>query len=58
VPEYDVDFAATIRQQAIEAEIGEFYDSQICTASDLSSYYSYRKELGRTGRMMALIGKK
>jgi polyphenol oxidase len=58
VPEYDVDFAATIRQQAIDAHIGEFYDSQICTASDLSSYYSYRKELGRTGRMMALIGKK
>jgi len=27
-----------------------------CTACDLQSYYSYRAEKGRTGRMLALLG--
>lgn len=55
-PHYEVDFAAEIVQQAKVAEIGEFHDCQTCTASDLRRFYSYRKERGRTGRMMALIG--
>lgn len=56
-PHYEIDFAAEIGRQAQAAGLKEFHDSHICTASDLSNYYSYRKELGRTGRMMALIGK-
>jgi len=56
-PHYEVDFAATIREQAKGAGLGAFHDCETCTASDLSNYYSYRKELGHTGRMMALIGK-
>ncbi len=54
-PDYDVDFAATIGSQAASAGVGNFIDCGLNTASDLSRYYSYRKELGKTGRMMALI---
>jgi copper oxidase (laccase) domain-containing protein len=55
LPDYDVDFAATIGSQAIEARVGNFIDCGLNTAADLSRFYSYRKELGKTGRMMALI---
>ncbi|MFM2169889.1 MAG: hypothetical protein RI957_118 [Verrucomicrobiota bacterium] len=55
-PEYEVDFAAEIVRQAAAAGIRDFHDCETCTASDLHRYYSYRKERGRTGRMMALIG--
>lgn len=55
-PHYEVDFAAEIVRQAAVAGIREFHDSKTCTASDLRRYYSYRKERGHTGRMMALIG--
>lgn len=55
-PHYEIDFAAEIARQADIAGIGQFHDSKTCTASDLHRFYSYRKELGRTGRMMALIG--
>ena len=56
-PHYEVNFAADISKQAKTAGLAHFFDSQLCTASDLSKYYSYRKEMGRTGRMMALIGR-
>lgn len=55
-PHYEVDFAAEIVRQAADAGIGSFHDCKTCTASDLHRFYSYRKELGRTGRMMAIIG--
>ncbi len=55
-PHYEVDFAAEIVRQAAAAGVGDFHDCKTCTASDLHRFYSYRKELGRTGRMMALIG--
>jgi polyphenol oxidase len=54
-PDYDVDFAATIARQASAAKVGNFIDCQLNTASDLARFYSYRKELGKTGRMMALL---
>ncbi|MEM1082891.1 MAG: polyphenol oxidase family protein [Verrucomicrobiota bacterium] len=56
-PHYDVEFAAEIVCQAKRAGIGEFHDSGIDTASDLERYYSYRMEKGKTGRMLALIGR-
>ena len=56
-PHYEFDFAAEISRQAAAAGVGRFFDCRLCTASDLSKYYSYRKEKGRTGRMMALIGR-
>jgi len=55
-PHYEVDFAATIAEQARDAGILQYHDAKTCTASDLPRFYSYRKELGHTGRMMAVIG--
>ena len=54
-PDYDVDFALEIDNQAKRAGVGNFIDCGLNTASDLARFYSYRKELGTTGRMMALI---
>jgi copper oxidase (laccase) domain-containing protein len=54
-PDYDVDFAAEIAAQAERAGVGNFIDCGLNTASDPSRFYSYRKELGKTGRMMALM---
>jgi copper oxidase (laccase) domain-containing protein len=57
VPDYEVDFAGQICKQADHAGIGNFLDSGLNTAADLDRYYSYRRELGKTGRMMALIAR-
>lgn len=54
-PDYDVDFAATIREQAAELGIANFHDSCQNTATDLEAHYSYRIEKGQTGRMLALL---
>jgi copper oxidase (laccase) domain-containing protein len=54
-PDYEVDFAADIGKQAASIGIGHFVDCGLNTASDLTRFYSYRKELGKTGRMMAWI---
>jgi len=54
-PHYEVDFAATIREQALSEGVGEVAGFSPCTASDLATYYSYRAESGRTGRMLALL---
>ncbi len=58
-PAYEVDFAAQIRQSCLETGIlpEHYADCGICTSSDLSRYYSYRVEKGRTGRMLALMGR-
>jgi copper oxidase (laccase) domain-containing protein len=54
-PDYDIDFAAEIARQAGRLGIGNFIDCKLNTASDPARFYSYRKQLGKTGRMMALI---
>lgn len=54
-PDYETDFAAAIGRQAAEAGVGEYTDCGLNTAADLDRHYSYRKELGQTGRMMAMI---
>ena len=54
-PDYEVDFAAEIARQAAAAGTGSFIDCNENTAMDSGRYYSYRKESGKTGRMMALI---
>ncbi len=56
-PDYEVDFAKKIGEQAGQAGVGNFLDCGLNTASDLGRFYSYRRELGKTGRMMALIVK-
>lgn len=54
-PHYEIDFAALIAEQARDAGVGAFHDAGTCTASHPERYYSYRRELGRTGRMLALL---
>ena len=56
-PDYEVDFAKQIGEQADQAGVGNFLDCGLNTASDLRRFYSYRRELGKTGRMMALMVK-
>lgn len=58
-PSYEVDFAATIRDQALKAGVtsDHIHDDGTCTSSDTTRYYSYRMEKGRTGRMLALLGR-
>jgi copper oxidase (laccase) domain-containing protein len=55
-PHYEIDFAAEIMRQSRAFGVKEIHDSGICTACDLDSYYSYRAEKGKTGRMLALLG--
>jgi len=54
-PCYEVDFAAMIRFQALEAGIAEIHDDGTCTACHPERYYSYRRERGLTGRMLATL---
>ena len=54
-PHYEVDIAAEIVRQATEAGAGEVHDCGTCTASHPETYYSYRREEGRTGRLLALF---
>ncbi len=54
-PRYEIDFAAQIVGQCRAAGVREVFDCNICTASHRERYYSYRAELGKTGRMLALL---
>jgi copper oxidase (laccase) domain-containing protein len=54
-PHYEIDFAAEIVRQLHDAGVRQVYDCGVCTACDLSRYYSYRAEKARTGRMLALL---
>ena len=54
-PWYEVDFAARIVVQCHAAGITRVADSGVCTAAAPDLYYSYRREQGRTGRMLALL---
>lgn len=59
-PHYEIDFAATIRGQcrSCGVEKSEIFDEGTSTAVDLDRYYSYRVEKGKTGRMLALLGRR
>jgi len=54
-PQYEVDFSSQIVQQLRAAGLKQIHDSGACTASDPVRYYSYRREKGKTGRMLALL---
>lgn len=58
-PAYEVDFASQIQQSCLEAGVlsAHYADCGLCTSSDLQRYYSYRMEKGRTGRLLALLGR-
>lgn len=54
-PFYESDFAAEIAQQCRDSGVGDVFDCGKNTGADLQSYYSYRVEHGKTGRMLALL---
>lgn len=54
-PDYEIDFARDIARQAIALDVGEFHDCEQNTAAHPGEYYSYRREKGQTGRMLALL---
>ena len=54
-PFYEVDFAHEILDQCVALGVGKLIDPGVCTAADPESYYSYRREKGKTGRMLALF---
>ena len=54
-PHYEIDFAADIVRQCRNLGVNSIHDSEVCTACDLTRYYSYRAEKGRTGRMLAFL---
>ena len=54
-PNYEEDFAAEIIRQCREAGLSSVHDCGSCTAADSARYYSYRREKGQTGRMLALL---
>ncbi|MEM8953473.1 MAG: polyphenol oxidase family protein [Verrucomicrobiota bacterium] len=59
-PHFEVDFAAEIRRQCLAMGVlpEEVFDNGVSTACDLERYYSYRMEKGKTGRMLALLGRR
>ena len=54
-PCYEVDFASEIRSQASRTGVIDIHDDGICTACHPDRYYSYRREKGLTGRMLATL---
>jgi copper oxidase (laccase) domain-containing protein len=54
-PHYDVNFAGEILRQLEREKVGKVVDSGLCTASDLTKFYSYRAEKGQTGRHFAVF---
>lgn len=54
-PHYEIDFAQEIHNQTWSAGVLSIEDCKTCTASEPALYYSYRKEKGRTGRMLAVL---
>jgi copper oxidase (laccase) domain-containing protein len=54
-PHYEVDFAAEIGRQAARAGVTHYHDCGVCTACELTRYYSYRAEKGKTGRMWGVL---
>ena len=54
-PHYEVDFAADIIRQCRESGLTSVHDCGHCTAENSDRYYSYRREKGQTGRMLALL---
>jgi copper oxidase (laccase) domain-containing protein len=58
VPQYDVDFASRILEDCRKAGVpaSQVHDCGTCTARFPDKYYSYRREMGKTGRLLALLG--
>lgn len=57
-PAYEVDFPAQIHLDALAAGVPphQYFDCGTCTHAAPDRYYSYRREKGKTGRLLALLG--
>ena len=58
-PRYEVDFAPMIEEQLRGAGVPpeQVKMSGECTGENVEKFYSYRVERGKTGRMLALLGR-
>lgn len=58
-PHYEVDIPSAIKEELAAAGVlkENITDSGLDTAADLDTFYSYRMEKGKTGRMLALFGR-
>ena len=58
-PHYELDFVVDIERQLGEAGVPseQVVVSGVCTGEQVDAYYSYRVEKGKTGRMLALLGR-
>ena len=58
VPHYEIDFPAQIHLDALTAGVppSQYHDCGTCTYRDPVRYDSYRRDLGKTGRLLALLG--
>lgn len=54
-PHYEMDFASQIVEQCRKAGVVSIDDCAVCTACHPDRYYSYRMEMGKTGRMLGLF---
>ncbi len=52
---YDTDFVGQIERQLAGEGVGEIWRHPDCTGCHPERYYSYRKEKGDTGRMLAFM---
>ena len=59
-PNYEVDFVNAIFEDCISCGVpkSSIYRDSRCTSQHLDLFYSYRMERGKTGRMLAMIGKR
>ena len=59
-PNYEVDFMNAIFEDCISCGVpkSSIYLDSRCTSQHLDLFYSYRMERGKTGRMLAMIGKR
>ena len=57
-PAYEINFPSQIHIDALSAGVppSQYFDCGTCTHADPEAYYSYRRELGHTGRLLALLG--
>ncbi len=52
---YDIDFVSEIKRQLKTEGVNKIWQHPDCTGCHLDRYYSYRKESGHTGRMLAFM---
>lgn len=55
MPAFEIDIAALIVEQAKAAGVTKIHDCGTDTHAEAGRYYSYRRDLGQTGRMLALL---